>query len=218
MLRPGYSYFFPVYLILIASFIIIASRYSTRVLRWIYTRSLPALFLLSYTGTLRAISTVLFSYSTITELPSDHQQLVWSVDASVPLFGLKFTILFITCLVLFLLLVPFNIILLFTRYQLRFKVVYRFVPLLDAFQGSYKIRHQYWSAIYIIVRNLLFAVTAISYIQELILLVNLTILYMAAAVFDNIAFFIIANIMIGCALLQCCISMHIASLVHFYIS
>ena len=110
--------FFPFYLVIIAASIIIGSRYSSRILRLTYTRSLPVLatlFLLSYTGVLRTVLTVLFSYSTITHLPSGHQQIVWSIDASVPLFGLKFTILFITCLVLFLLLIPFNIILLFTR-------------------------------------------------------------------------------------------------------
>ena len=113
--------FFPFYLIIIAVSIIIASRYSSRILRLTYTRSLPVLatlFLLSYTCVLRTVLTVLFSYSTIIHLPSGHKQIVWSIDASVPLFGLKFTILFITCLVLFLLLIPFNIILLFTRHLL----------------------------------------------------------------------------------------------------
>ena len=107
--------FFPCYLIIIAVSIIIASRYSYRILRLTYTRSLPVLatlFLLSYNGVLRTVLTVLFSYSTITHLPSGHKQIVWSIDASVPLFGLKFTILFIICLVLFSLLIPFNIILL----------------------------------------------------------------------------------------------------------
>ena len=133
--------FFPSYLIIIGVSIIIASRYSPRILRLTYTRSLPVLttlFLLSYTGVLRVVLTVLFSYSTITHLPSGHQQLVWSIDASVPLFGLKFTILFITCLVLFLLLIPFNIILLFRRYLSWFRFINHFKPILDAFQGSYK--------------------------------------------------------------------------------
>ena len=66
---------------------------------------------------------MLLSHSTITELPSGHQQLVWSIDASVPLFGVKFNILFITCLVLFLILIPFNLILLFIRFLLKFKIV-----------------------------------------------------------------------------------------------
>ena len=118
--------FFPFYLIIIAILIIIASRYSSRILRLTIFRSLPVLatlFLLSYTGVLKTVLTVLFSYSTVTHLPSGDQQIVWSIDASVPLFGLKFTILFITCLVLFLLLILFNIILLFTRYLSRFRVI-----------------------------------------------------------------------------------------------
>ena len=152
--------FFPFYLIIIAVSIIIASRYSTRILRLTYTRSLPVLatlFLLSYTGVLRTVLTVLFSYSTITHLPSSHQQIVWSIDASVPLFGLKFTILFITCLVLFLILIPFNIILLFTRYLLQFRTINYFTPLIDAFQGSYKNEFYYWVAIQIALRSIFFA-------------------------------------------------------------
>ena len=100
--------FFPIYLIFIAFSIIIASRYFSRILRLTYKRSLPTLFLLSYTGVLRTVSTVLFSYSAITHVPSGHRELVWSVDPSISLFGLKFTILFITCLVLFLILLFFQ--------------------------------------------------------------------------------------------------------------
>ena len=152
--------FFPFYLIIIAVSIIIASRYSTRILRLTYTRSLPVLatlFLLSYTGVLRTVLTVLFSYSTITQLPSGHLQMVWSIDASVPLFGLKFTILFITCLVLFLVLIPFNFILLFTRYLLQFRTINYFTPVIDAFQGSYKNEFYYWVAIQIVLRSIVFA-------------------------------------------------------------
>ena len=202
--------FFPFYLIIIAASIIIASRYSYRILRLTYTRSLPVLttlFLLSYTGVLRTVLTVLFSYSTITHLPSGHQQVVWSIDASVPLFGVKFTILFITCLALFLLLIPFNIILLFTRYLLQFRIINRFKPLLDAFQGSYKDKYYYWIAVNIILRSLFFALygfqaklrliattmilvfftgshgyihpnkSKLVNVQELLLLINLTIIY-----------------------------------------
>jgi len=221
--------FFPLYLIMIATFIIIASRYSYRIQRLTYTRSLPVLatlFLLSYTSILRAVSTVLFSYSTITELPSGYQNLAWSIDASLSLFSAKHTILFIICLVLFLLLVPFNIILLFTRYLLQFKAINRFIPILDAFQGSYKVQYYYWVAIYIIVRDVLFAATALPAqitliittfvllllvalhgyihpnknksinIQELVLLVNLTMLY-AAAAYHNSLFSLTANIIIS---------------------
>ena len=147
--------FFPFYLIIIAILIIIGSRYFSRIFRLTFSRSLPVLvtlFLLSYTGVLRTVSTVLFSYSTITHLPSGHQQTVWSIDVSVPLFGLKFTILFIVCLVLFILLIPFNIILLFTRYLSKFRIINQFKPLLDAFQGSFKDKYYFWVAVNIILR------------------------------------------------------------------
>ena len=229
--------FFPFYLIIIAVSIIIASRYSTRILRLTYTRSLPVLatlFLLSYTGVLRTVLTVLFSYSTITHLPSGHQQIVWSIDASVPLFGLKFTILFITCLVLFLLLIPFNITLLFTRFLLRFKLINHFKPILDAFQGSYKDNHYYWVALHIILRSVFFAlyglqtklrlllttmilVLFIAYqshtypyknklvnVQELLLLINLTIMYAASYQCSDNVFSIVTNVMISLAFIQLC--------------
>ena len=226
---------FPSYLIIIAISIIIASRYSNKILRLTYTRSLPVLatlFLLSYTGVLRTVLTVLFSYSTITHLPSGRQELVWSIDASVPLFGIKFTILFIACLVLFLILISFNIILLFTRYCLQFRIVNRFKPLLDAFQGSYKDKFYYWIAICLALRSFMCAFYAfpttlklifstillmifgfysgyvcphknkVVNIQELLLLLNLAIMYAVSYQSSINIFIIVMNIMINLAFAQ----------------
>ena len=201
---------FPFYLIFIATLIIITSRYSIRIQRLTARRALPVLatlFLLSYTKILRIVSSVLFFYSTITYLPSKHTTLVWSVDANVPLFGVRFTILFIMCLILFLILVPFNVILLFTRTLSRFHFINKFKPLLDAYQGPYKIRFYYWTGLQLLIRavffgtssldrnlNLTIGITLFSLIeciqgavkpfksqfknfQEQIFLVNITILY-----------------------------------------
>ena len=236
--------FFPFYLTIIAASIIIASRYSYRILRLTYTRSLPVLatlFLLSYTGVLRTVSTVLFSYSTITYLPSGHKQIVWSIDASVPLFGLKFTILFITCLVLFLFLIPFNIILLFTRSLLQFRIINHFKPLLDAFQGSYKDKYYNWDAVNIMLKSLVFALYGFQRnlrliistvilillavyhgfiqpnknkcinIQELLLLINLTIMYAVSYQSSDSVFSIVSNLMISLV----CIQLFIIILYHF---
>ena len=227
--------FFPSYLILIAVSIIIASRYSSRVLRLTYSRSLPVLvtlFLLSYTGVLRVVLTVLFSYSTITHYPSGDQQIVWSIDASVPLFQFKFTIVFITCLVLFLILITFNISLIFTRHLSRFRIVNNFKPLLDAFQGSYKDKYYYWVALNMLLRSTFFALYAFqikvrlilanimlviftSYygylqpnknkivnFQELLILVNLTIMYLVSIQEDEKIFSMITNATMCLALVQ----------------
>ena len=227
--------FFPSYLIIIAISIIIASRYSSRILRLTYSRSLPVLatlFLLSYTGVLRVVLTVLFSYSTITHYPSGDKQLVWSIDASVPLFGIKFTILFIICIVLFLILIPFNITLLFARYLSQFRVVNHFKPLLDAFQGSYKNKYYYWVAVHMTFRSIFFSLYAFqvklrlilatiilviftSYygyfrpnknktvnFQELSILVNLTVMYAVSIQDSEKIFSIITNVMMSLALFQ----------------
>ena len=147
-----------------ATLIIITSRYSTTIQRLTARRALPVLatlFLLSYTKILRIVCSVLFFYSTITHLPSKHTTLVWSVDANVPLFGVRFTILFIVCLILFLTLVPFNVILLFTRTLSRFKAINRFKPILDAYQGPYKDRFYYWTGLQLVVRAVLLAVSSL---------------------------------------------------------
>ena len=230
--------FFPSYLIIIAISIIIASRYSSRMLRLTYSRSLPVLatlFLLSYTGVLRVVLTVLFSYSTITDYPSSDKQIVWSIDASVPLFGIKFTILFITCIVLFLILIPFNITLLFRWYLAQFRLVNYLKPLLDAFQGSYKDRYYYWIAVHIMLRSIFFSLYSfqvklrlslttiilvlfsICYgylqpnksklinIQELSLLANLIIMYVVAILNSKNIFSVVINLMISVAFIQFCI-------------
>ena len=155
---------FPLYLIFIAALIIITSRYSTTIQRLTARRALPVLatlFLLSYTKILRIVSSVLFFYSTITHLPSKHTTLVWSVDANVPLFGVRFTILFIVCLILFLILVPFNVILLFTRTLSRFRFINKFKPLLDAYQGPYKDKHYYWTGLQLLIRAMLFGISSL---------------------------------------------------------
>ena len=155
---------FPIYLIFIATLLIITSRYSTRIQRLTAHRALPVLatlFLLSYTKILRTVSSVLFSYSTITSLPSKNTTLVWSVDTEVQLFGLKFIVLFIVCLVLFLILLPFNTVLIFTRTLSQFKCINRFKPLLDAYQGPYKDRFYYWTGLQLLLRAVFYGISAL---------------------------------------------------------
>ena len=155
---------FPFYLMFIATLLIITSCYSITVQRLTAHRALPVLatlFLLSYTKILRTVCSVLFSYSTITHLPSKHTTTVWSVDANVPLFGIKFTLLFIVCLILFLVLIPFNIILLCTRTFSQFQFINKFKPLLDAYQGPYKHKFYYWTGLQLLIRAIFFGISAL---------------------------------------------------------
>ena len=155
---------FPSYLILIATFLIIASRHSTKVQRITARRALPVLatlFLLFYTKILRTVSSVLFYYSTITHLPSGRTTLVWAVDANIPLFGLKYTTLFVVCLILFIVLLPFNAILCFTKTAMRLRLVNHFKPLIDAYQGPYKYKYYYWIGLRLVVRAVFFGLSAL---------------------------------------------------------
>ena len=155
---------FPAYLIFIATLLIIASRHSIKVQRITARRALPVLatlFLLSYTKILRTVSSVLFHYSTITHLPSEHTTLVWAVDANVPLFGLKYTTLFIMCLILFIILLLFNAILCFTKTAMRLQLVNHFKPLIDAYQGPYKYKYYYWTGLQLVIRAVFFGLSAL---------------------------------------------------------
>ena len=155
---------FPVYLVFIAVLLIIGSRHSKVVQRLTARRGLPVLatlFLLSYTKVLLTVCHAIFFYSTVTYLPSKHSVLVWSVDTNIPLFGIKFSILFATCLVLFLILIPFNILFLFTRTLMRFKLISYFKPLLDAYFGPYKDKYYYWTGLQLLLRAVFFGLSSL---------------------------------------------------------
>ena len=95
---------FPIYLIMIITSIITASRYSIAVQRLTLHKTVPVLatiLLLSYTKILQTVSDVLFLYSTITDYPSNVSSVMWSIDANVPLFGLRHSILFAFSLLIF---------------------------------------------------------------------------------------------------------------------
>ena len=154
---------FPIYLFLIAHLLITGSRYSSRIQKLTAHRALPVLatlLLLSYTKILLTVCRVLFFYSTIVSLPGNHVKYTWSVDTSIDLFGVKFSILFATCLILFIILLPFNILLLFIRKLSCFKYINKFKPLLDVYCGPYKDKYYYWTGLMLFMRTIFFGLSA----------------------------------------------------------
>ena len=154
---------FPFYLILIAASLIVASRYSGIVQRVTAHRGLPVLatlFLLSYTKILSTVCTVLFLYTEVVTLSRNAMgsiieyrvEIVWSVSTDVVLFEGKHIILFVVNVLLLLILIPFNIILLFNRKLSRFKIIQRFKPILDPYQAPYKDKFYYWAGYQLILR------------------------------------------------------------------
>ena len=155
----------PFYYISIAVLFILLSRYSVTVQKFTAQRALPVLatlILLSYTKIMLNVCNILFRFSTITHLPSNKIELVWSISATTPLFSVKFTALYTVCIVLFLLLLPFNIILLFARRLSCIKLVTKLKPLLDTYFSVYKDKAYYWTGLLLIIRVIVYILSTIN--------------------------------------------------------
>ena len=148
---------YPFYLIVIMLFFTIGSRYSIKLYRLTFNRALPVLatlFMLSYTSMLQVIATIFF-YTKVITVPDNSVTYVWVCYATLPLFGWKYLLLFIVCIVLFISLLALNVVLLFTKSLMRFNIVARFKPLIDAFQGSLKSQYSYWIGIQLLIRSVM---------------------------------------------------------------
>ena len=162
--KMWFQLLYPSYLICIAATLIVASRYISKVQQLTAHRALPVLatlFLLSYTKILRMVCSVVFTYIKLTELPNLETTIVWSVDANVALYGIKFIVLFITCVIIFFILTPFSVVLTFTRQLSRFNIIQYFKPLLDAFHGPYKTEYYFWAGLQIFMRVAFFGLSAL---------------------------------------------------------
>ena len=156
---------FPSYLMLIAFTLIIGSRYSPKLQSLTANRVLKVLatlFLLSYTKVLLTVCQVLFFFLSVTNLPSKHITLIWSVSTSVAPFGARFCILYSICLILFIILLIFNVLLLFPRTASRWSFINYFKPLLDAYFGPYKERYPFWTGLQLLIRSCFFGLSALS--------------------------------------------------------
>ena len=163
------QYAFPVYVWVLVGAIILASRYSTRITRSLGTNPvavLATLFLLSYAKLLRSIINPLFF--TFLKYPSDTKE-VWLVDGNIPYLKGKHIPLFLTSLLaLFLLFIPFTLLLLLGQWiqaqseRKCFKWIsdYRVSTFLDMYHGPFKSKHRYWSGLLLVTRFFLFLVFA----------------------------------------------------------
>ena len=152
---------FPVYLFFIVLVIIYASRYSQRIEKLTRRRVIPVIatiFLLSYNKILLVTNTALFYYVKVHKLRNNEIFRVWGLDTSVPLFGARFLMLFVTCLLIFfLILVPTNILLLFTKLCYRSQLIISHLkPFLDAYHAPIKEKHHSFLGVEFLVRAITF--------------------------------------------------------------
>ena len=147
----------------IAILFIVLSRYSAKIQRLTAQRALPVLatmILFTYAKSVLTVCNVLFRYSTVTHLPSNKTELVWSISTTTPLFGVKFLAFFTFCVFLLLILLPFNVILLFTRKLSHISLVMKLKPLLDAYFSAYKDNAYYWTGLLLLIRVIVYILSA----------------------------------------------------------
>ena len=177
----------PFYLISIAILFVILSRHSVKIQRLTAKKALPVLatmMLVSYTKVLLTVCNVLFRYSTVTHLPSNKTELVWSISTTTPLFGVKFFVLLFVCIILFLILLPFNLILLFARKLSCLRLVTTFKPILDTYFGPYKDSAYYWTGLLLLIRGIVYVLLVFDEDLRLVIISVLFggLLYLHAAV------------------------------------
>ena len=170
---------FPLYIWLLVGIIVIIARYSQLAARIIGNTNpvsvLATLFLLSYTKLLRMMIAV-FSLTTL-EYP-DKTVAVWIHDGNIGYLDTtdaKHISLFLASLLVFLFLfLPYTLVLIFgqcIQARSNHKMLWwanntRFRSFLDAYHAPYKNSHRYWIGLLLMVRFVLFIISAISDISS----------------------------------------------------
>ena len=159
--KVGFQFLFPVYLWSIVIMLIFLSKCSIRLSELISKSSVQVLVTLFYLSFSKILSTVIviFSSSTISviEGPGNYtSRLVWYYDghdyrssthAILLALAVAFTVLF---------LLPYALLVTFSSLLLRFRIVNRFKPFIDAYGGPFKDKWRFWFGLRLWITILLF--------------------------------------------------------------
>ena len=160
-------FMFPIYVLLIVVAMAFASRYFQVIEKITRKRVIPViatLYLLSYNKLMVVTFRGLFSYTTIYHLYDMSTDVYWSTDTGIPLFGVKFTLLFIFCLLIFaLVIVPTNVLFLFSKLSYRYAFIVNYLkPFLDAYQAPFRESCRFFLGTEFILRAIIFACSSFS--------------------------------------------------------
>ncbi len=170
--RTWLQFVFPLYIWILVGIISLTSYYSMTVARIIGPTNpvsvLATLFLLSYTKLLRTIIAT-FSFTTL-DYSNDRGVTVWVYDGNIGYIEGKHIPLFLAGLLAFLLLfLPYTLFLLFgqcieagsNHKLLSWANNLKVRSFLDAYHAPYKNRHRYWTGLLLVLRFVLFIVSAL---------------------------------------------------------
>ena len=189
------QFVFPFYLWLLLLAIIIASRYSSFVVRLFGYHSvdvLATIFLLSYTKLLRVIITTL-SFTTL-DYPSEKRS-IWLYDGTLDFGkGTHSVLVVFSIIVLAVIAIPYTLLILFVQLLRRYsnKKLLRWVdtlmPIFDAYLGPYKPKQGYWTGFLLLTRVLLAAAFAFNISGNPAVNVMVITLTTAALIIINLGF------------------------------
>ena len=162
---------FPSYIILLVILIIFISECSTRFAKWIGKRNpvatLATLVLLSYAKLLHTIIASL-SFAKL-NYPNGTSRMVWLPNASVTYLHDKHIILFIVAVLILLAGLVYTILLFAWQWLQRFKVkkifkhrYEKFHHFMETYHAPYTFKHRYWSGMLLLVRVLLYIISAVN--------------------------------------------------------
>ena len=162
------QFIFPVYIWMLAGCIIYSSRYSITISKLTAKNAVPTLgtlFLLSYAKLLHAIIATISPIALVNKGGSI--SLVWLLDGNMAyLEGAHIALFAMGLLAMVLYIVPFTLLLLLAPcLQARsshrlLRWVNRLKPLLDAYQGPYKVNFRSWTGFMLLLRVFLFSIFA----------------------------------------------------------
>ena len=161
---------FPSYVIFLVAMIIIISEHSMRFAHLIGKRNpiatLTTLILLSYAKFLHTIIAA-FSFSTL-EYPDGSRQTVWLPDGTVSYFSGKHIALFIAAVFILILGIVYTGLLFSWQWLLRYqhKKIFKWArnqklcQFLEPYHAPYNFKHRYWTGLLLLVRAVLYIVSA----------------------------------------------------------
>ena len=151
--KVGFQFMFPVYIWSIVFGMIIISKYSVRISNLIAKSSvqvLATLLYLSYSKLLRTVIDVL-TYSTLHSITYDldnsytiSEQTVWYYSGEDYGHGVHGFCLLLATAFIVLFLLPYTVFVTFSYCFMRFKVINKFKPLIDAYCGPFRDKWRFW--------------------------------------------------------------------------
>ena len=163
---------FPAYVIFLVIMVIIISERSLRFAHLIGKRNpiatLTTLVLLSYA---KFLHTIIAAFSrAVLMYPDGSWQTVWLPDGTISYFSKKHTTLFIAAVFILVLGIAYTILLFLWQWLLCYqhKAVFKWVrnqklcQFLEPYHAPYKFKHRYWTGLLLIVRVVLYTVSAVN--------------------------------------------------------